>query len=342
MWLALTSPASLQGHTYYGGMEIRRLGRHGLALSALSLGTLTWGRDTDEIEAAEMLRAFVASGGSTVDVPSDWDSAAYQGRVRAVAEACRGLPREDLVYVLHSGNFPEPTSPLAADRVGRLGPRTSRRNLLASLDCALTDLETTHVDLWVIHGPRQGISVEELRDAATFAVESGRARYVGTGGLDDWDLGALTATTGTPSSFAALSGPFSLLQAGARTGAMRHGRELGMGYVALAPLAQGVLTGKYRHSTPPDSRAASAHLAALIEPYLTPRHDRVVEATVRASEGLGATAAQIALAWVLAQPEVSTAVVGPRNLRQLSAILDEPVFALQRELRDVLTEVAVG
>lgn len=322
-------------------MEIRRLGHHGLALSALSLGTLTWGRDTDDLEAETMLGSFLDAGGTSVDVPSDWESSTYRGRVQAVGRACQGVSREDLVFILHSGNLPEPGSNLDRDQMGRLGPRTSRRNLLASLDRSLADLGTSHVDLWVIHGPRQGIDVAEMRQAAKFALDTGRARYAGAAGLDDWDLGALTAAVQVPTTFAALAGPFSLLDAGARLGAMRRGRELGMGYVALAPLAQGVLTGKYRHSTPPDSRAATAHLANLVEPYLTERHERVVEATIRAAEGVGATPSQVALAWVLAQSDVSTAVVGPRNQRQLAAILDEPVITMQRELRNVLTEVAV-
>ncbi|WP_164996717.1 aldo/keto reductase [Actinomyces minihominis] len=326
-------------------MEIRRLGQRGLAVSALGLGTLTWGRDTDDFEAAAMLQSFLEAGGTTLDVPSDWGSATFEGRVRAVGSTIADGLRDRLVLILHSGNLPEPTGgPLqAATRrdISMLGPRASKRNLIASLDTALADLGTDHVDLWVIHGPRQGISIGEIREAAQFALRTGRAHYVGAAGFSDWDFGALTSFTPGEEPFAALASPFSLLDASARVNLMPRGSESGLGFVALNPLAQGVLTGKYRNSTPPDSRAASSHLASLVEPYLTQRHARVVEAVVRAAGGLGTTPSQVALAWVLAQPLVSTAIIGPRNSRQLDAILEEPTLHLQRELRDVLTEVSL-
>ena len=327
-------------------MEIRRLGQRGLAVSALGLGTLTWGRDTDDFEAAGMLASYLESGGTTLDVPSDWASPTFEGRVRAVGAAISGGLREQLVVILHSGNLAEPTggslNVTPRQSIGRLGPKASKRNLLASLDAALTDLGTDHVDLWVLHGPRQGIPIDEMREAAQFALATGRALYVGAADLGQWDLGALTTVAPGQEPFSALAAPFSLLDSSPRTTPMHRGSESGLGFIALNPLAQGVLTGKYRHSTPPDSRAATSHLASLVEPYLTQRHARVVEAVARAAGGLDTTPAQISLAWILAQPQVSTAIVGPRNTRQLDAILDEPVLSLQRELRDVLTEVAIA
>ena len=321
-------------------MEIRRLGEAGLAVSTLGLGTLTWGRDTSEVEAAEMLAAYLSAGGTTLDVPSDWGSQTFAGRVATVGATLRGGRRGALVLVLHSGNLPEPSS--APDLFDRLGPRTSRRNLLASLDSALQDLGTDHVDLWVLHGPRDGVSIEEMRGAAEFAVASGRARYVGAAGLGAWDLGSLVGAPPTVSpQFAALAAPLSLVDAAAKNTVLAHGHAAGLGFLALAPLAQGVLTGKYRHSTPPDSRAATAHLASLVAPYLTARHARVVEAAARAAAGLEVGTPQVALAWVLAQPGVSSAIVGPRNTRQLEALLSDGPLRLQRELQEVLSEVAL-
>ncbi len=321
-------------------MEIRRLGNHGLALSALSLGTLTWGGDTDDIEAEELLTTYLAAGGTTLDVPSDWRSHIFDGRVQAVGRVLsRAAHRSDVALVLHSGALPEPTGPLVHPTSMKTGPRTSRRNLLESLDDALRALGTDHVDLWVIHGPTQGISIKEMRDSVQHALSSGKATYAGIAGLDNWDFGAITAQR--PEAFAALAAPFSLLDAGARGSLMRHGAQNGMGFLALSPLAQGVLTGKYRHATPADSRAATGHLSSLVEPYLTQRHARVVEAVARAATSLDTTPAQIALSWVLAQPSVTSAVIGPRNARQLEQLLDPEPLLLQRELRDVLSEVAV-
>lgn len=321
-------------------MEIRRLGSHGLALSALSLGTLTWGNDTDEIEAAELLATYLDGGGTTLDVPSDWVSPTFSGRLEAVGAAISQVTKPtDLVIVVHSGTLPEPTGTLLRPLPTTYGPRTSKRNLLASLDEALAALQTDHVDLWVLHGPRQGIAVEEMRRAAEFALSTGRAAYVGVAGLGQWDLGEITA--GPTGMFAGLAAPFSLLEATAKESLMAPGSSRGLGFLALSPLAQGVLTGKYRHSTPPDSRAATSHLSSLVSPYLTERHARVVEAVSRAATSLDTTPAAVSLAWVLAQPAVTSAVIGPRNARQLEQLMEAPPLVLQRELRDVLSEVAV-
>ncbi len=322
-------------------MDIRRLGKHGLAVSDLSLGTLTWGRDTDDLEASDLLQRYLELGGTTLDVPSDWGSATFDGRIQAVGGVLEASgAREALSLVLHSGTLPEPHNATAGAPVGRLGPRTSKRNLLASLDAALKALRTDRVDLWVIHGPLLGIGLEEIRDAAVAALDQGKALYVGAADLDAWDYGALASSPG--SLFSALAGPFSLLDAGRGSLMLKHGSRAGLGFVALSPLAQGVLTGKYRTSTPPDSRAATGHLSSLVLPYLGHRQNRVVEAVARAAEGLETTPAKLALAWVLSQPYVSTAVIGPRNLRQLDQLVDGGFAPLPREVRDVLTEVSLS
>ena len=100
-------------------------------------------------------------------------------------------------------------------------------------------------------------------------------------------------------------------------------RALGIGTLAWSPLGRGVLTGKYRHSTPPDSRAASPHLRGFVEPHLTERTFGIVEALARAADGLEAQPAQVALSWL--DGKVDCAVVGPRTPQQLRALLEDPV-----------------
>lgn len=315
-------------------MELRRLGPHGLALSSLGLGTLTWGRDTDDLDARDMLRIYLDAGGRALDVPTDWGSETFAGRVTAVGRVLNEeFAPSELTITFHSGNF--------GLRQKTLGPATSRRNLLASLDSGLAELGVPSVDLWVIHGPRQRVPFQEIIETAKFAQRTGRVSYVAVAGMDMWDLGSAVAHGEQASVVSAIAAPFSLLAASPAQQIFGHTRESQLGFLALAPLAQGVLTGKYRRTTPPDSRAASAHLADLVRQYLGTKQSRVVEAVVRTAEGLETSPSHVALAWVLGYPGVTSAVIGPRNPRQLEQLLEQPITRLQRELHEVLGEVAL-
>lgn len=323
-------------------MEIRRLGSSGIALSAVTLGTLTWGRDTDEHEAAALLSGYLEAGGRSLDVPSDYLSPVFGGRCALVGHALsQQINREEIALIVHSGNpmrlgLPGATQPTAP------GALTSRRNLVRSLHHALKELGTQFADVWVIHGPRRFVRHEEILAAAKAAVESGEAAYIAFADFDSWDLGALTLgaqVNGIPIS--ALTGNLSLLSSHALESQIPHAIEQAIGYIALAPLAHGVLTGKYRNATPPDSRAATAHLGHMVKPHLTAEADRVAEAVSRAATQLDTTPGRVALAWTLAQPGVVTAVIGPRTTRQMDTLLESPPLRLQKELRSVLTEISL-
>ena len=117
-------------------------------------------------------------------------------------------------------------------------------------------------------------------------------------------------------------------------------QALGLGLLAWSPLGRGVLTGKYRHGTPADSRAASPHLAAFVEHHLDDRSRRIVDAVVTAADGLGCSPAEIALAWVRDQPGVVAPVVGARTAAQLRGTLTSDEVHLPPEIRDALDEVS--
>ena len=110
--------------------------------------------------------------------------------------------------------------------------------------------------------------------------------------------------------------------------------------LAWSALGRGVLTGKYRHSTPPDSRAASAHLAGFVTPYLTGRPASIVEALATAADGLSVPLSQVALAWLTSKPAVSCALIGPRNLAQLTEILPDKELILPEPIIQALDEVS--
>ncbi|MFH9422244.1 aldo/keto reductase [Streptomyces sp. NPDC017529] len=313
-------------------MEQRHLGRTGLRVSRLGLGTLTWARDTDEHDAAEQLKAFWEAGGTLVDTA---DVYADGGAEYLLGRLCEGLvPRRDLVIATKAGSV------LDADR--RVDG--SRRHLLDALDASLERLGTDYVDLWQLHAFDPHTPLEETLQALDIAVATGRARYVGVSNFSGWQLAkAATWQLAAPTLRTRLAGTqmeYSLLQRGIERELLPAARDLGVGVLPSSPLGRGVLTGKYRRTTPADSRGASEQLAPFVAPYLDETGSRIVEAVTTAADGLAVTALQVALAWVRDRPGVAAPVVGARTAQQLRAALSVEGLSLPDEICRALDDVS--
>ncbi|MEU2789647.1 aldo/keto reductase [Streptomyces sp. NPDC007100] len=313
-------------------MEQRHLGRTGLRVSRLGLGTLTWARDTDEHDAAEQLKAFWEAGGTLVDTA---DVYADGGAEYLLGRLCEGLvPRRDLVIATKAGSV------LDADR--RVDG--SRRHLLDALDASLERLGTDYVDLWQLHAFDPYTPLEETLQALDTAVATGRARYVGVSNFSGWQLAkAATWQLAAPAIRTRLAGTqmeYSLLQRGIERELLPAARDLGVGLLPSSPLGRGVLTGKYRRTTPADSRGASEQLAPFVAPYLDETGSRIVEAVTTAADGLAVTALQVALAWVRDRPGVAAPVVGARTAQQLRAALSVEGLSLPDEICRALDDVS--
>ncbi|WP_411144145.1 aldo/keto reductase [Streptomyces sp. x-80] len=313
-------------------MEQRHLGRTGLRVSRLGLGTLTWARDTDEQEAADQLKTFWEAGGTlvdTADIYADGGAEYLLGRLTDVL-----VPRADLVIATKAGGV------LEADR--RVDG--SRRHLLASLDASLERLGTDYVDLWQLHAFDPHTPLEETLQALDLAVTSGRARYAGLSNFSGWQLAKAAtwqlAAPGVRSRLASTQMEYSLLQRGVEREVLPAARDLDIGVLASSPLGRGVLTGKYRRATPADSRGASEHLAPFVAPYLDEAASRIVEAVSTAADGLAVTPLQVALSWVRDRPGVTAPLVGARTGEQLRAALSVETLSLPDEIRRALDDVS--
>ncbi|MER6303347.1 aldo/keto reductase [Kitasatospora sp. NPDC001539] len=311
-------------------MEMRRLGRTGLQVSRLGLGTMTWGRDTDEHEAAEQLKEFVDAGGNLIDTA---DVYADGGAEYLISRLTEGLvPRSELVIATKAGSVPE-----AARRFDG-----SRGHLLAALDASLQRLGTDHVDLWQVHAFDPMTPVEETLSALDIAVSSGRARYAGVCDFSGWQL-AKAATWQRAHDRMPLAGAqleYSLLQRGIEREALPAALDAGIGILAGSPLGRGVLTGKYRHGVPQDSRGASTYLSGFVQPYLGERSRRIVDAVATAADGLASSPLAVALAWVRDRPGVASALVGARTVAQLQAALSVEALTLPDEIRGALDDIS--
>ena len=313
-------------------MEQRRLGGTGLHVSRLGLGTMTWGRDTDEHEAKEQIVAFVEAGGTLVDTAAGYGDGESERVLGALLADVVG--REEVVLTTKAG---------ISRRSGERIVDTSRGSLLDELDGSLTRLGTDHVDLWLVHTWSDDAPLEETLTALDFAVSSGRTRYVGVSNYTGWQT-AWAATWQRASHgrapLAATQVEYSLLQREIEREVLPAAGALGIGVLPWSPLGRGVLTGKYRQGVPADSRAASPHFEAFVGKYLDGRSRRIVDAVVTAADGLGATPLEVALAWVRDRPGVTAPVVGARTAAQLRGALAAEDLTLPAEIRTALDDVS--
>jgi aryl-alcohol dehydrogenase-like predicted oxidoreductase len=314
-------------------MEERLLGASGLRVSSLGLGTLTWSRDTDEHEAAEQLRDFVDAGGTLIDTAASYADGAAEELIGSLLGAV--VPREDVVLCTKAGVRRTPDGGVVD---------ASRGALLRSLDASLGRLGTDHVDLWLVQTPDPRTPLEETVGALRYALDTGRARYVGLSNHPAWQTARAATLLEPDLRLTAVEVEYSLLQRGVEREVVPAAAGLGLGLLAWSPLGRGVLTGKYRRTIPADSRAASAHLAGFVTPYLGPDSGGVVDALMTAADGLGRSALEVALAWVLGRDGVSSAIVGARTALQLRAALavDPELPAQIVQALDEVSSPAVG
>ncbi|MFF7141868.1 MULTISPECIES: aldo/keto reductase [Streptomyces] len=313
-------------------MEQRHLGRTGLRVSRIGLGTLTWGRDTDEHDAAEQLKVFWEAGGTlvdTADVYGDGKAEHVLGRLLD-----RVVPRRDLVVSTKAGSVPDPDRRFDG----------SRGHLLAALDASLARLGTDYVDLWHLHAFDPHTPLEETLQALDLAVASGRARYAGVSNFCGWQFAKAAtwqlAAPGIRTRIASTQMEYSLLQRGVEREVLPAALDLGVGLLPSSPLGRGVLTGKYRQSTPADSRGGSDHMALFVAPYLDDTANGIVDAVQTAADGLATTPLQVALAWVRDRPGVVAPIVGARTVQQLTAALSVEALSLPDEICRALDDVS--
>ncbi|MGY1840663.1 MULTISPECIES: aldo/keto reductase [unclassified Modestobacter] len=313
-------------------MEQRALGRSGLVVSRLGLGTMTWGRDTDADEAALQLTAFVDAGGTlvdTADVYGQGESERTLGRLLADV-----VPRGDVLVA---------TKAVGRTGAGPMGRGGSRGHLLAALDASLDRLGLDHVDLWQLHDWDGATPLEETLAACDAAVASGRARYVGISNFTGWQTAqAATWQRAWPGRTPIVSTQveYSLLQRGIEREVAPAAEALGLGILPWSPMGRGLLTGKYRHATPEDSRGASPQWQGFIDQLRSAHADRVVQAVITAAEGLGTTPLGVALAWLRDRPGVVAPIVGARTAEQLQAVLDADGVRLPPAIVTALDDVS--
>jgi len=312
-------------------MEYRRLGDSDLEISEISLGSwLTYAGGIEREHTEACTRQAFEEGINFFDTANVYGAGAAE---EAWGEILSGYERSD--YVLATKvYFPmsETDAGLSAEQIDK------------QLDASLARLRTDYVDLYQCHRFDVETPIEETMEALTRAVESGKVRYLG---FSEWSVEQIEAGLAVEGAarFVSSQPQYNAIWRAPEAELFELTRREGIGNIVWSPLAQGVLTGKYRpgEQPPPDSRAASDEMSFAISRYMA---DDVLAAAQRLepiASAAGLTAAQLALAWVLRREEVSSAIVGasrPEQVTQNAAaagieLSDETVAAVDETLADV-------
>ena len=205
---------------------------------------------------------------------------------------------------------------------GPYGIGASRKYLLASLDDSLKRMGLDYVDIFYAHRPWKNCPLEETMGALVTAVHQGKALYVGISSYSPErtrEAAKILKQMGVPLLIHQPS--YSMLNRWIEKGLLDALEEVGAGCIAFSPLAQGLLTSKYLKGVPQDSRAKNAG-SSLLKEFLSEKNLKNARALNEIASGRGQTLAQMAIAWVLRSPAVTSALIGARNVEQLDDSLD--------------------
>ncbi len=308
------------------------LGHTGLRMGNLGLGTLTWGRDTEAEDGAQMVATLLDHGGTTIDISPVYGEGLALEVLGSVFDG--GVDRSEVIIVAHVGEF-------FHDDDGSVRFNGGRSALMDCLHETLQKLGTTYVDVLMVGAADPRVRLSEQMDVLAETVRSGATRYIGLANHPAWKV-ARTAQyledMRLP-TLGAVGAEYSVLQRRPAGDMTAVAKEFGLGIIAQAPLAGGVLTGKYRHTIPATSRAATEHLSATVDRYLTDKPRRTVEAIAKAADGLARTPADVSLAWLLSQPQVACAVIGARTHAQFEQVLSLDIANLPDPVHRVISEI---
>ncbi|HDS0921390.1 TPA: NADP(H)-dependent aldo-keto reductase [Pseudomonas putida] len=329
-------------------MQKRTLGRTDLKLSAITLGTMTWGEQNTEAEAFEQIRLAKDAGVNTLDTaemyPVPPNGTTYGSTETIIGNYFRRHgDRSD--WVLAS----KVAGPGRLEHIRDGNPRLDRKNIVAALDASLDRLQTDYLDLYQLHWPDrktncfgqlgykhepddQATAIEDTLEVLDDLVKAGKIRHIGLSNETPWGTSRflqLAETRGWPRAVS-IQNPYSLLNRSFEVGLAEIALREQIGLLAYSPLAFGVLSGKYLGG----ARPAGARLSLFerFQRYNNPQVEKAASAYVELALQHGLDPAQLALAFVTAQPFVTSNIIGATTLEQLRSNLASVELRLDDEV----------
>ena len=318
-------------------MEYRLLGGSGCAVSALALGALTFGNEASEADSHAQLDLFAEAGGTlvdTADVYADTRSEEIIGRWLASRPGVR-----QAVVLATKGRFPTDETPN--------GYGLSRRHLASALDASLRRLNVETIDLYQVHSWDPLTPIAETLRFLDDAVRAGKIHYIGLSNFTGWQLQKTVdaADAHDLSRPVTLQPQYNLLARAIEWEIVPACQSGDLGLLAWSPLASGWLTGKYQRDQPPSGGTRAAEKADLGMKTWNQRGHleqtwQVLDAVRKVADERGVPMSQVAIAWLLGRPAVTSVILGARTLRQLEQNMAAADVRLSHEETQLLDQVS--
>jgi len=305
-------------------MEYRLFGRTGVRVAPLCIGAMNFGNPTDEAEALRIIDRALDAGINMFDTANSYNNGESE---RIIGRALARDGKRDRVFLATKGHFP--VGPGPNDR------GNSRLHLMRACEDSLRRLQTDHIDLYQIHRPDPATPVEETLAALTDLVRQGKVRYVGCSTHPAWRVmeALMVSELKGYVRYVSEQPPYNLLDRRIENELLPLCQTYGLAIIPWAPLAQGVLAGRYTDiaAPPPDSRVALR--GGIYAERVTARGIAIGRTFAALAREHGLTPAQLALLWVKDQPGITAPIFGVRTLAQLEEALPVLEMTLSDDLR---------
>ncbi|HSI86448.1 MAG: aldo/keto reductase [Candidatus Methylacidiphilales bacterium] len=317
-------------------MEYRNLGRSGLQVSEICLGTMQFGWSADEPTSVTVLDAFTHAGGNFIDTAN-----VYTGWVK---ESWLGHSEEILGRWMKKSDGLRRRLVMATKCKARMwdgpdGEGLSHRHIIRACEDSLRRLQTDYIDLYQFHGVDFHTPIEESMRAMDSLVRAGKVLHIGTSNFSAWRImqALWQCDKAGLASFISYQPQYSIME---RSGfEIEHSglcKRFGIGVIPYSPLAAGFLTGKYRRGGPPVHSARSEG----VKKYFNDRGWTILDTLEAIGRSHGKTIAQTALAWQLTNPVITAPIVGANNVGQLSDLLGAAGYRLSEAEMGRINEVS--
>ncbi|MEN9935648.1 MAG: hypothetical protein RLZZ387_2227 [Chloroflexota bacterium] len=300
-------------------MEYRQLGRSGVRVSAIGLGTNQFGGKVDQRGVDEIVAGAIDLGINFFDTADVYTGGRSE---ETLGSALKGRWHE---VVLATKGY-NPTGQGPNDR------GSSRYHLVNAVEASLRRLQSDHIDLYQVHRWDDATPLEETLRALDDLVRAGKVRYIGASNFASWQLARanLLAEVRGWSPFVSVQNHYHMLERELEREVLPFCNAFGVGVLPYFPLAGGFLTGKYRRGEPPPA-GSRGETSPYVKAYLTDANHERVERLTTWAEGHGHTMGELAHAWLLAQPQVSSVISGATSLAQVQANAKAAAWALTAE-----------